>query len=66
MNDIVWSRAALPAEVDAKTWWKTDLGARRILVEYTKYLAVFAREAFLSLGPDDAPPVKSAEEEKAK
>lgn len=45
-------------EVDAKTWWKTDLGARRILVEYMKYLAVFAREAFLSLGSDDAPAEK--------
>lgn len=50
-------------EVDAKTWWKTDLGARRILVEYTKYLAVFAREAFLSLGPRDAP---KEDEESAK
>lgn len=52
-------------EVDAKTWWKTDLGARRILVEYMKYLAVFAREAFLSLGPDEAQPsAKGAEKAK--
>ncbi len=40
-------------ELDAKSWWRTDLGARRMLVEYMKYLAVFAREAFLSLGPDE-------------
>lgn len=38
-------------EIDATRWWKTSLQARRMLVEYSKYLAVFAREAFLSLGP---------------
>ena len=34
--------------------------ARLMVVEYCKYLAIFAREAFLSLGPKDEP-----EEEKA-
>ena len=42
-------------EIDARSWWKTSRQARRMLVEYSKYLAVFAREAFLSLGPKDAP-----------
>ena len=42
-------------EIDAAAWWKTSLQARRMLVEYSKYLAVFAREAFLSLGPKETP-----------
>ena len=41
------------AGLDAETWWKTSLGARRMILEYCKYLAILAREAFLSLGPDD-------------
>jgi hypothetical protein len=43
-------------EIDASAWWKTSIQARRMLVEYSKYLAVFTREAFLSLGPRDAEP----------
>lgn len=43
-------------EIDAARWWKSSVQARRMLVEYTKYLAVFAREAFLSLGPDEPAP----------
>jgi uncharacterized SAM-binding protein YcdF (DUF218 family) len=41
------------AELDAATWWKTSGSARRMILEYCKYLAVLAREAFLSLGPED-------------
>ena len=41
-------------EIDARSWWRTSRQARRMLIEYTKYLAVFAREAFLSLGPKEA------------
>ena len=40
-------------EVDAHRWWRTNVGARRMIVEYCKYLAVLAREAFLGLGPDE-------------
>ncbi len=47
------------AEVDMQGWWRSDIGARRMLMEYTKYLAVLARETFLSLGPDEAPPPQS-------
>jgi uncharacterized SAM-binding protein YcdF (DUF218 family) len=47
-------------EVQAKGWWKREIDARRILVEYMKYLAVFAREAFLSLGPKEEPKAKPA------
>ena len=47
-------------EIDARSWWKTSLQARRMVIEYMKYLAVFAREAFLSLGPKET----ASEEEK--
>jgi uncharacterized SAM-binding protein YcdF (DUF218 family) len=41
----------------ARDWWKTGRGARMMAVEYSKYLAILAREALLSLGPRaDAPP----------
>lgn len=48
------------AELDAEKWWKTSNGARRMIVEYCKYLAILAREAFLSLGPDE-PAAKAME-----
>jgi uncharacterized SAM-binding protein YcdF (DUF218 family) len=57
-------RAALPgvsftpypvrsAELNAQHWWRTQEGARRMMVEYCKYLAILARESLLSLGPKD-------------
>lgn len=39
------------AEFEAGHWWRTEEGARRLTIEYCKYLAVAAREALLSLGP---------------
>jgi len=42
-------------EIDAEHWWRTGPGARRMILEYCKYLAVFARETFLSLGPRATP-----------
>jgi hypothetical protein len=36
--------------LDARSWWKTGTGARRMAIEYSKYLAVFGREALLHLG----------------
>lgn len=41
------------AEIDAAGWWKTGHSAKRMILEYCKYLAVLAREAFLRLGPPD-------------
>jgi uncharacterized SAM-binding protein YcdF (DUF218 family) len=35
----------------ADAWWKTGRGARLMVVEYTKYLAILGREALLTLGP---------------
>ena len=55
-------RAALPEatvetypvatnELKTGDWWKTQLGAQRMTLEYCKYLAVLARETLLGLGP---------------
>ena len=43
------------AGLDARHWWQTGEGARRMAFEYSKYLGVLTREAILSLGPRDAP-----------
>ena len=59
-------RAALPeatiepypvatSELKTGVWWKTQLGAQRMTIEYCKYLAVLARETLLGLGPKPAP-----------
>lgn len=42
--------------VDAQRWWRTTGGARLMIFEYCKYLAILGREAVLALGPRDAPP----------
>mgnify|MGYP000159072709 CR=1 FL=1 len=41
--------------VNPKRWWRTTGGARLMVGEYTKYLAILLREAVLSLGPREAP-----------
>ena len=41
--------------VDARRWWRTGRGARLMIVEYSKYLAILGREAVRKLGPKDAP-----------
>jgi uncharacterized SAM-binding protein YcdF (DUF218 family) len=41
--------------VNAKRWWRTSGGARLMVVEYSKYLAILGREAVRKLGPNDAP-----------
>lgn len=40
-------------DLNARRWWKTGVSARRMIVEYCKYLAILGREAFLGLGPKD-------------
>jgi uncharacterized SAM-binding protein YcdF (DUF218 family) len=40
-------------EVDASHWWRGRDSARRMVIEYCKYLAILTREAVLSLGPKD-------------
>jgi uncharacterized SAM-binding protein YcdF (DUF218 family) len=41
--------------VDAERWWRTSGGARLMIFEYCKYLAILGREAVLALGPREAP-----------
>jgi uncharacterized SAM-binding protein YcdF (DUF218 family) len=65
-------RAAMPhvelypypvkTDLNAHRWWRTSISARRMIVEYCKYLAILGREAFLGLGPKEkaAPAVKEA------
>ena len=40
-------------ELDARLWWRTGWGARRMIMEYCKYLVILTRETILSLGPKD-------------
>jgi uncharacterized SAM-binding protein YcdF (DUF218 family) len=49
-------------DLDSGHWWRSGDGARRMIVEYCKYLVILAREAFLSLGPTPHPaqPASSA------
>jgi uncharacterized SAM-binding protein YcdF (DUF218 family) len=37
--------------IDPSRWWRTGRGARLMVLEYLKYLAILGREAVLSLGP---------------
>lgn len=53
-------------EIDAEHWWRTGPGAKRMILEYCKYLAVFARESFLGLGPRPAPEPKEPAKTPAK
>ena len=41
--------------LDTPNWWRRAGPARLMVVEYCKYLAIFARESVLSLGPRDGP-----------
>jgi hypothetical protein len=41
---------ATPA-LKARDWWRHPSAARLMVVEYSKYLAILAREAVLGLGP---------------
>ena len=41
-------------EVNVRAWWRRPLEARRLMLEYSKYLIILTREAVLGLGPKDA------------
>ena len=43
-------------ELDAHRWWRSASGARRMTLEYCKYLVILTRESVLSLGPRARPP----------
>jgi len=48
--------------LNAHRWWKTGSSARRMIVEYCKYLAILGREAFLGLGPKEKAAAPAAKE----
>ncbi len=62
MPDVKLSPYPVKTDLNAHRWWKTGISARRMIVEYCKYLAILGREAFLGLGPKDkaAPAAKEA------
>lgn len=39
--------------LNARNWWRSPGGARLMVTEYSKYLAILGRELVLSLGPRD-------------
>lgn len=43
------------ASPDAKHWRRRGVDARRMILEYNKYLAILVRESFLKLGPKPKP-----------
>jgi uncharacterized SAM-binding protein YcdF (DUF218 family) len=51
--------------IDPSRWWRTAGGARLMVMEYSKYLAILGREAILSLGPrgDGGDQAKAAQPE---
>jgi uncharacterized SAM-binding protein YcdF (DUF218 family) len=62
MPDVTLHPYPVKTDLNARRWWKTSPSARRMIVEYCKYLAILGREAFLGLGPKDkaAPAAKEA------
>lgn len=48
--------------VDVDRWWRDEGDARRLIVEYSKYLAILARESFLALVPRDEAPAAQPKE----
>jgi uncharacterized SAM-binding protein YcdF (DUF218 family) len=51
-------------DLDSAHWWRSRASAKRMIVEYSKYVVILARESFLSLGPRppeaDQPPQRQA------
>ncbi len=43
------------ADLDAREWWTSSDGARRMVAEYTKYLVALGRETLLAMGPSNTP-----------
>ena len=41
------------SELNAHAWWRSQHDARRMTLEYSKYLVILARETLLRLGPKD-------------
>ena len=50
MPDVTLYPYPVATDLDAKHWWKTGKDARRMTLEYCKYLVILAREEILGLG----------------
>lgn len=61
-NATLYPYPVVTESLNAHRWWKGGTSARRMTVEYCKYLAILGREAFLKLGPKEkaGPPAKEA------
>ncbi len=54
LPDVDFTPYPVPSrELNARRWWRTGDGTRRMVLEYCKYLAILARQSLLSLGPKD-------------
>jgi uncharacterized SAM-binding protein YcdF (DUF218 family) len=47
--------------LDAERWWRTSAGARLMITEYMKYVAILGRETLVRLDPRDEPEARTAE-----
>ena len=48
------------ADLDARAWWQSSGGARRMVGEYMKYLVALGRETLLAIGPSGPRPAAEA------
>jgi uncharacterized SAM-binding protein YcdF (DUF218 family) len=62
MPGVALNAYPVKTDLNAHRWWKTSSSARRMIVEYCKYLAILGREAFLSLGPKEKADQRPAKE----
>ena len=62
MPGVKLSPYPVKTDLNAHRWWKTSISARRMIVEYCKYLAILGREAFLGLGPKEKAAPSAAKE----
>ncbi len=54
------------AQLNARRWWRRGGDARRMVIEYNKYLAILVRESLLRLGGRSQEPPPPLAEKKAK
>ncbi len=59
-NTILIPYPVATPELNARAWWRNQHDARRMMLEYTKYLIIMAREAVLKLGPKSHPAAQAA------
>ena len=52
---VLQTYAVPTAALKSRHWWRSPGAARLMVVEYSKYLAILAREAVLGLGPRAVP-----------